>query len=268
MTALSLLVSTAELTARCFHRYEELLQTLKKSVTKNAYSVPQLPKDLALRRRDVLNLYKEIDLRKTDDSKGMAPAGVSLPTFEEALRLYYPKDSKEKTGLLLKWVNDVKLRQTQTPTGVRALHSFTPRCCSQVLAARDASMDQRTRDADAALVQQLDTDGNGSISIAEFCALSKRTGLSKAQMRARFRERDWGNSGVLQFDQVREVLHELRQEQRLRSNKQETLDLEVFAGLRAAGDMLGHRGRTCLAVDMASSNRDLKAAARATRKIV
>ena len=32
---------------------------------------------------------------------------VSLPTFEECLKLYYPKDSKEVIAILAKWVVDV-----------------------------------------------------------------------------------------------------------------------------------------------------------------
>ena len=193
--------------------YEEMFQTLKRaSVKQTAFTVPPLPKDLALRRRDVLNLYKEIEQKKADTSH-VAP-GVTLPTFEEALRLYYPKDSKEKTNMLIKWVNDL-------------------------LAAKDATQEARTREADAALIQQLDADGSNSISITEFCELSKRTGLSKAQMRARFRDKDFGNAGVLSVEQMREVLQEMRAEQRLRSNKNDNLDLEVFAGLRAFGDAGG-----------------------------
>ena len=45
----------------------------------------------------------------------------------------------------------------------------------------------------AELFALFDEDGNGKISIGEFCELSKASGLSKAQMRAKFREKDLGN---------------------------------------------------------------------------
>ena len=122
------------------------------------------------------------------------------------MRLCYPTDTKEKTTLLIKWINDL-------------------------LAAREAVEEVRTREADSVLIQQLDKDGSNDISISEFCELGKRTGLSRATMRARFRAKDFGNTGVLHADQMREVLNDLRQEQRLRSNKQYLLDLEALAGL-------------------------------------
>ena len=66
------------------------------------------------------------------------------------------------------------------------------------------------KEADAALICALDTDGNGKISLAEFVELSTVTGLGRFNMRARFRDKDLGNSGELTIEQMREVLQELR----------------------------------------------------------
>ena len=51
----------------------------------------------------------------------------------------------------------------------------------KVLKVREAAAVVRTREADAALLAALDEDGNGLISINEFCELSKMTGLSKVR---------------------------------------------------------------------------------------
>ena len=75
---------------------------------------------------------------------------------------------------------------------------------------------EKMRSADDALIAALDANGDDAISLTEFCQLSKRTGLSKAQMRARFRDKDYGNAGVLNVEQMREVLQELREENRLK----------------------------------------------------
>ena len=67
-----------------------------------------------------------------------------------------------------------------------------------------------TRESDAALIAKLDTDGNGTISVAEFCELGKHTGLSPAKMRQKFREVDLGNTGELTAAQMHDVFHSLR----------------------------------------------------------
>ena len=46
----------------------------------------------------------------------------------------------------------------------------------------------------------------------EFLTLSKPTGLSKMALRVRFREKDYGNSGVLSVQDMKEVLSALRGE--------------------------------------------------------
>ena len=65
-----------------------------------------------------------------------------------------------------------------------------------------------------ALFDSYDADGSGTITIDEFCELSKTTGLSKSQMRSRFRDVDIGSSGHLKMGQMREVLIGLREEGR------------------------------------------------------
>ena len=64
-------------------------------------------------------------------------------------------------------------------------------------------------EADLALIREIDTNNSNTISLSEFLELSKRTGLSKVQMRARFRDKDYGNAGMLSIDQMREVLREV-----------------------------------------------------------
>lgn len=200
--------------------YEELILTLRKkdTIATNAFVVKPLPKDLQPRRRDVLNLYKDIAQQKATISGGGSVPwhDARLPNFEpsnfeEALRLYYPKDTREIRSRLIQWIEDV-------------------------LKCREATLERNVAEADAAIIKQLDVDGSNTIDITEFCELSKRTGLSKTAMRARFRDKDFGNSGLLSIEQTREVLRELRAEQHLRTNKNEALDLEFFAGLRAPGE--------------------------------
>ena len=200
--------------------YEELILTLRKkdTIATNAFVVKPLPKDLQPRRRDVLNLYKDIAQQKATISGGGSVPwhDARLPNFEpsnfeEALRLYYPKDTREIRSRLIQWIEDV-------------------------LKCREATLERNVAEADAAIIKQLDVDGSNTIDITEFCELSKRTGLSKTAMRARFRDKDFGNSGLLSIEQTREVLRELRAEQHLRTNKNEAIDLEFFAGLRAPGE--------------------------------
>ena len=200
--------------------YEELILTLRKkdTIATNAFVVKPLPKDLQPRRRDVLNLYKDIAQQKATISGGGSVPwhDARLPNFEpsnfeEALRLYYPKDTREIRSRLIQWIEDV-------------------------LKCREATLERNVAEADAAIIKQLDVDGSNTIDITEFCELSKRTGLSKTAMRARFRDKDFGNSGLLSIEQTREVLRELRAEQHLRTNKNEALDLEFVAGLRAPGE--------------------------------
>jgi Ca2+-binding EF-hand superfamily protein len=124
-------------------------------------------------------------------------ASVTLPTFEECLRLYYPHDSKETITTLTKWV--------------------TAR-----VAAKIAASQEKMRVNDEALVKALDRDGDGTISIGEFCELGKITGLSKVQMRARFRDKDFGNSGQLNMQQMRELLQDLREEYHARARRVRT----------------------------------------------
>ncbi|MBT7301484.1 MAG: hypothetical protein HN849_18315, partial [Victivallales bacterium] len=57
--------------------------------------------------------------------------------------------------------------------------------------AKEAASEAKTREGDLALIESLDADGNGSISISEFMGLCKLTGLGKAHMRRKFREKDY-----------------------------------------------------------------------------
>jgi hypothetical protein len=86
---------------------------------------------------------------------------------------------------------------------------------------KQAEAHARLREADAALCQALDADGNGKISIGEFVSLSATTGMSERMMRQRFREKDLGNSGELTMEQMREVLQEMRDAGRAKREKAE-----------------------------------------------
>jgi len=174
-----------------FISYNEMRDTLKSTIVKvKAFQLPSLPRDLQSRKREVLDLFKGLEAKRRNNDH-VAP-GINPPTFEEALRMYYPKDTKGQISILVKWVNEV-------------------------MSVKAEAAEARTREADSALIKEIDTDGNGTISLPEFVELSKRTGLSKVQMRARFREKDFGNAGQLGLDQMREVLNELRAANKLRN---------------------------------------------------
>ena len=158
--------------------------------------IPTLPKGLAPRKREILQLYQDLEQRKRKPGEVKVAPGVVLPDFEEALRLCYPKDSRERLKTMTKWIDDV-------------------------LFARQAQIDARVRASDNKLIEKLDADGNGLISLQEFMELSKITGLSKASMRARFRDKDFGNAGELNREQMVEVLEELRYEAKLRGAKKD-----------------------------------------------
>jgi len=174
-----------------FISYNEMRDTLKSTIVKvKAFQLPLLPRDLQSRKREVLDLFKGLEAKRRNNDH-VAP-GINPPTFEDALRLYYPKDTKGQISILVKWVNEV-------------------------MRVKAEAAEAKTREADSALIKEIDTDGNGTISLSEFVELSKRTGLSKVQMRARFREKDFGNAGQLSLDQMREVLNELRAANKLRT---------------------------------------------------
>ena len=184
--------------------YQEMKEALKNPTAKQAcFLIPTLPKGLAPRKREILQLYQDLEQRKRKPGEVKVAPGVVLPDFEEALRLCYPKDSRERLKTMTKWIDDV-------------------------LFARQAQIDARVRASDNKLIEKLDADGNGLISLQEFMELSKITGLSKASMRARFRDKDFGNAGELNREQMVEVLEELRYEAKLRgthAKKDDQVDL-------------------------------------------
>lgn len=192
--------------------YKEMQTTMKaanEAKLRTHLVVPELPYELRNRKRDVFQLYKQFQKQKLVDDRTRS---VPLPTFDACLRLYYPKDPKEVTAVLVKWVEDV-------------------------LAAKLAAAEARIRESDATLIASLDEDGSGNICITEFCTLSKSTGLSKVQLRARFRDKDLGNSGYLTMEQMRDVLCELREEARARAARLAEGDA-IQAKARAAADAM------------------------------
>ena len=80
--------------------------TLKSTIVKvKAFQLPSLPRDLQSRKREVLDLFKGLEAKRRNNDH-VAP-GINPPTFEEALRMYYPKDTKGQISILVKWVNEV-----------------------------------------------------------------------------------------------------------------------------------------------------------------
>ena len=85
-------------------------------------------------------------------------------------------------------------------------------------AAKAAAQAEKTRRKDEELVAALDVDSSGTISVNEFVELSRSTGLTKVQLRARFRDKDYDNTGTLNMNQMMDVLHELREERKVRAS--------------------------------------------------
>lgn len=179
--------------------YDELHDTLRRASRQTAAerkaqglpAIPKLPRELTRRGQDVMRINKQF--LRNELSTSHVPAG-HIPTLEAALRLYYPQDPPAVTRTLVRYVNEVRT-------------------------ARAAAAEIRLAKADAALIDALDVDGNGRISLAEFCEMSTVTGLSRATMRARFRDKDLGNAGELSVEVMRELLAELRQESKARASQ-------------------------------------------------
>ena len=87
-----------------------------------------------------------------------------------------------------------------------------------------AAEEARIRENDMALVAALDTDGNGQISLSEIMGLCKSTGIGKAEMRRKFREKDHGNANELNFHKVREILQELRSESKRKKEREDNVN--------------------------------------------
>lgn len=140
-------------------------------------------------------------------------------TFADFLRLYYPKREMPTrvTDYLAKWMERV----------------------SEV---RLAQQDWQRLEADAALIEKLDEDGNGTISMSEFLTLAKTMGLPKSEMRERFRAADLGNRGELSIAQMGAVLGELKQRTSRREQNGIDIDGSEQASFRRRGE--GVRGRS------------------------
>jgi len=160
-------------------------------------SLPALPKGFESRGRQVLSLMHQFDEqedanksaagRSTDRDSAAFERRQRAEAFDQVVRQFYQNEPKGLINQLLDWVR-------------------------QVRQVRQKAKEARVREADSALIASLDVDGDGVINITEFEALSKTVSISKAQMRARFRQKDLGNSGVLQHSQMLEILRELREE--------------------------------------------------------
>ena len=167
--------------------YIEMKETMRLAAERAAranMTVPELPHNLQRRRPEVMKLFRQFEENQLNDTHAK---NMNIVSFEDSLRLYYPKDTKETIQLLLRW-----------------LEAF--------LNARVARLREKTLQEDDARIAALDDDNDGLISVAEFAGLAKETGLSKVQMRQHFRDKDYGNSGFLNLAQMRLVLQELRED--------------------------------------------------------
>ena len=131
--------------------------------------MPQLPSHLGMRKRDIWTIHEQFTSGLTDFSRrsheggGVGSASImtkvardNTPTFEAALRQFYPKDDRVTTATMARYVEGV-------------------------IKTRAAADFARMREADERLLNELDEDGNGSISVSEFCGLSKVMGLSQVR---------------------------------------------------------------------------------------
>ena len=120
-------------------------------------------------------------------------AALSFPEF---IRLYYPKRdvSGKDCEIMAKWVEEVN----KVKTAHQAL---------------------RALEEDAAIIEDLDTDGSGTVSMGEFLKLSKAMGVERSECRLCFRLADVERTGELSIPVMGMVLQQLRQ--RAAERKQE-----------------------------------------------
>jgi len=125
---------------------------------------------------------------RTSSSRTDVLAGVAC--FSDFLRLYYPvhEMSTAATLALAEWITSVERVQPER--------------------ARLKSLE-----GDARLIESLDTDGSGTICLAEFIGLSDKMKLPRSEMRVAFRDKDISNSGELSVAQTGAVIKELRHRQ-------------------------------------------------------
>ena len=160
-------------------RNAEKLQSEREALRRFVPPEPSLPSSLTGRKRELLALRKQF-LKE----RGMPN---TPPTFFDACRMLWPKDDKQTTHMMLKYIE-------------------------QLDSQRKVANQQKQRETDEKLLVALDANGDGKIQLSEFCELSKATGFDRLKMREKFRQRDVPNSGELSMDQMREVLAELRDE--------------------------------------------------------
>lgn len=219
--------------------YKELRDTLKavdQKLAKVTIAKPDLPAKLQARKGEILQLYEQFERQNLESGPlSLGTSSVQMPSFAEVLRLKYPRDSKEVLAQLQKYVQ-------------------------QHTSAKEAASEAKIREGDMALIASLDTDGNGSISISEFMGLCKLTGLGKAHMRRKFREKDCGNAGELNQHQMREILEELRSDSKARAaqRKMRNQEPEVQLSNSPSGSLVPVWQRSIVSTVMANDLKKLQ----------
>ena len=179
--------------------YEELkdaFRTAAERAARSKYVEPPLPVHLQRNKRDIFLLYRQFEKQgviAAQSTNENVAKFVTAPAFEQCLRMFYPNQTKEDITSMARW-------------------------SEALAAAKAAAQAEKTRRKDEELVAALDVDSSGTISVNEFVELSRRTGLTKVQLRARFRDKDYDNTGTLNMNQMVDVLHELREERKVRAS--------------------------------------------------
>ena len=175
---------------------KDAFRTAAERAARSKYVAPPLPVHLQRNKRDIFQLYRQFEKQgviAAQSTNENVAKFVTVPAFEQCLRMFYPNQSREDITSMARW-------------------------SEALAAAKAAAQAEKTRRKDEELVAALDVDSSGTISVNEFVELSRSTGLTKVQLRARFRDKDYDNTGTLNMNQMMDVLHELREERKVRAS--------------------------------------------------
>jgi len=183
---------------------------------------PALPPKLVKWRVEILSLHRMHGqlIRNSDGGarrrhqcqaarEPRAPADL-MREYVAPAEMAYEKLLRRAAGLSF-----AELLRLKFPPSARV----SSRDCEQMASWADrvhevkaAHQNLRSLEEDAAVIEALDVDGNGTISKTEFLQLSSLLGLNRAECRLRFREADVAHSGELSIPMTGVVLQTLKKE--------------------------------------------------------